>query len=149
MEHRIVELPAFVAMGVVRTFTPETMGQIARVWEDFAPGMDKLPGRVGKRSFGLMLDHTENVATYMCAIEVVPGTQPPPGMEVREFPAARYATWTFNEHISGIGQFIHRCESELFPATGLQRASGPDFEMYDERWHPESGPVDYLIPVKP
>ena len=147
MEHRIVELPAFAAMGIVRKLSTETMGLAAKMWEEFAPGMDKLPGRLGKRSFGLMLDHTDDVATYMCAVEVAPGTQPPPGMEVHEIPAARYAVWTFNEHIAGIGQFIHRCESELFPATGLKRAGGPDFEMYDERWNPETGPVDYLIPV--
>jgi AraC family transcriptional regulator len=150
MEAKLVEMPGFTVMGVVRTFTPETMSRIPALWEEFAPGMHELPGRVGQRSFGLMLEHTwgdKPLATYMVAVEVAPGTEPPPGMEIRHVPAARYAVWTYEDNIAGIGGFIHQAQREWLPATGHKQV-GPDFEHYDERWTPDKGPLDYCVPVE-
>jgi AraC family transcriptional regulator len=151
MKPKLADMPGFTVMGLIRKFTPQTMPQIPKLWEEFAPGMDALPGRKGKRSFGLMLDHTwgdNPIATYMVAIEVEPATAPPKGMELRQVPAARYAVWTFEDHISGIGPFIQGVYEEWLPASGLAHTAAPDFEMYDERWTPERGPLDYCIPVE-
>jgi predicted transcriptional regulator YdeE len=49
MQPRLEEWPEFTVLGVVRTFTPQTMAQIPQLWEEFAPRMDSLPGREGKR----------------------------------------------------------------------------------------------------
>jgi AraC family transcriptional regulator len=151
MKPKLVTMPAFSVMGLIREFTPETMPLIPKLWEDIAPEMDKLPGRKGRRSFGLMLEHTygENPkATYMVAVEIEPEAIPPDGMATWQVPAAEYAVWTMRGHISGIGKFIENAHTKWLAKAGLTHVNAPDFEMYDDRWTPENGPLDYCIPVK-
>jgi predicted transcriptional regulator YdeE len=47
----------------------------------------------------------------------------------------------------GIGPFIERAQKEWLPQSGHKQAKAPDFEVYDEHWNPETGPVDYCIPI--
>ena len=83
-------------------------------------------------------------------METAPNAEIPAGFVRLEVPAARYAVFTFNDHISRIGPFLDKVFGEWFPATGLSRASAPEFEFYDHRFDGATGngEVDYYIPVE-
>lgn len=151
---KMIDLPAFYVMGATGNFTPETMKDIPKFWDAFVPHMDNLP-RKNNRSFGMMIYHAdmedeEPFCTYLVAVEVDAAAKLQEGFTRYSVPAARYAVFTFNEHISKIGEFIEKAYESWLPEAGLEHAHAPDFELYDERWDPATGTgdVDYYVPVE-
>ncbi|MEZ4655111.1 MAG: GyrI-like domain-containing protein, partial [Candidatus Eisenbacteria bacterium] len=108
MKPKIVDRPAFAVVGLSRAFSPETMKQIPLLWTEFAPRIPTLEGKKGWDCYGLCVPD-ENASgdqagfTYVCCMEVEPGTPAPEGLTYLEVPAARYAVFTFDDHISRIG----------------------------------------------
>jgi AraC family transcriptional regulator len=154
MKPRMIDLPSFVVTGRAGKFTPRTMPQIPQLWAEFAPLIDNIPGRTGESTYGVIAasdraESDEPCCEYIACVQVDPTARPPETMKRFEVPPARYAVFTFDDHISRITQFVDRVYSEWFPATGLQAVEGPHFELYDERWNPETGtgPVEYHVPV--
>lgn len=154
MKPRIVDLPAVVVTGRAGKFTPRTMPQIPQLWTEFAPLIDGVPGRMGECTYGIIAasNRTENdepCCEYIACVRVGRDARPPEGMKRFEVPRARYAVFTFDDHISRIAQFVDRVYSEWLPATGLRAVDGPHFELYDERWDPDTGtgPVEYHVPI--
>lgn len=154
MKPEMKDLPAFYVMGVTGNFTPQTMKDIPKLWDAFVPLMDKLP-RKNERSFGMMIYHAdmedeEPYCTYLVGVEVEADARLMEGFIRYSVPAARYAVFTFDEHISKIAQFIEQAYETWLPEAGLEHANAPDFELYDNRWDPATGTgeVDYYVPVK-
>jgi AraC family transcriptional regulator len=150
----MIDLPAFCVMGIAREFSPQTMSEIPKLWAEFAPLMGSLPGRIGKHSYGIMVeppnpDNPDQPCTFLAGVEVKPETEPPAGMACLDMPAARYAVYTFNDHISRFGRFIDNVYEVWVPATGMTPVELPHFELYDERWNAatSSGVIDYYVPV--
>ncbi len=155
MEHRIVELPAFVMGGFAKQFTPETAPEIAGFWESHSPRLAELAPEDNKICYGLSYDHkmadTEGGPSfgYLIGVDVSRDATLPDDATRKEIPASKYAVWTYEGHIKDFGAWIHKIWSEAMPAAGLARAEGGyDFERYDERWKPETGPLDYYIAVE-
>lgn len=156
MEPKIVEKPGFTVVGLSLrvTPTPENMKKIPLLWDQFGPRIASIPGRKNWECFGLCMpeERTKDdqpCFTYLCAMEVEPGHPVPDGMQSLEVPAARYAVFAFEDHISRIGPFIDKVFGEWMPASGLPRVSSPEFEHYDQRWDPKTGTgvVDYYVPI--
>ena len=155
MEPKMIEKPAFTVVGLAKEFTPETAKEIPQLWTEFGPRIGSIPGQKGFHCFGMCVEAEKVVDgqpcfTYAACVEVGQDAEAPDGLAKFQVPAARYAVFTFDDHISRISGFIDRIFGEWFPATGLTRATGPDFEYYDHRWNPQTGTgeVDYYIPVE-
>jgi AraC family transcriptional regulator len=81
-------------------------------------------------------------------VEVESAEGMPEGIVVWEVPAATYAV--FPTTLTEIGATYERMYGQWLPASGYQRAPGPDIELYDENFNPDTpGSVFYLyVPVK-
>lgn len=154
MEPKMIERPAFTVVGLSRMFTPETTRQIPQMWGEFVPRMGEIAATNPRECYGLCVPLEKTAEDqpcfiYACALETAPEAPVPAEFARFEVPAARYAVFTFEDHISRIGAFLDKVFGEWFPATGLPRVSAPEFEFYDERFDGGTGhgQVDYYIPV--
>lgn len=155
MQPKMIDRPAFTVIGLAREFTPATTRQIPQMWGEFVPRMGEIAATKAAECYGLCVPMEKTAEdqpcfTYACCQETAPDAGIPAGFDRFEIPAARYAVFTFDDHISRIGSFLDKVFGEWFPATGLPRASAPEFEFYDERFDGRtgSGQVDYYIPVE-
>ncbi len=145
------ELPAFTLVGYLREFTPATMPEIAAFWEECDTKLRALPNTVPGVSYGLVQSHRDDLLRYHVGMEYSGDAELPRDVESLHVPACRYAVFTFDDHISGIGEFIRSVWEKHLPANGLTMAEGGyDFERYDSRWKPESGtgPVEYYVAIE-
>lgn len=86
---------------------------------------------------------------YLAAVEVVPGTKPPPGMVIWPSAGGTYAKFVHRGRIQGIGTTMRFIHEEWLPGSGYALAPGPDIERYDRRFDPASDAshLEIFIPV--
>jgi AraC family transcriptional regulator len=155
MEPRIVRRPAFHAIGRAGHFTPQTTSHIPELWEGFVRGpIDTVPHRRGRHTLGLCVDADpatiEQAAfTYVAAVEVERIADVPPGLVALTIPASTYAVFTHNGHISRLPDTVKQVWGHWLPSSRYTHVPTPDFELYDERWDPETGDgeIDIYVPI--
>lgn len=122
---------------------------IPQQWREMR-SMGPIAGRIGTAAYGAGCATDEDGIEYMCAVEVADFAHAPQGLGRMRVPAARYAVFTHDGHVSALPETWKRIWSEWFPASGFTAANTPDFELYDERFDPEtgSGIVEIWFPVE-
>jgi AraC family transcriptional regulator len=155
MKPRIARRPASHAIGMAGHFTPATTSQIPELWERFARGpMDHVPDRVGHHTLGLCIDADpatveEAGFTYVAAVEVNRLDQVPTGVIALTIPANTYAVFTHTGHISRLPDTVKQIWGHWLPSSPYAHVPAPDFELYDERWSPDTGEgdIDVWVPI--
>lgn len=104
IETKIIEKPAFSVVGItekIRHFDPSlppSQNSIAKLWSRFNKRIEEIPGILGWRSFGLMLQNPDNAPgmpfDYTAAAQICEDGDVPEGMSCIEVPAARYIVLT-------------------------------------------------------
>src|SRR5579862_7759407 len=115
-EPRFEKRDSFLIAGLSQRFTPDTMSNIANIWQRFAPNIGKVPGQSGKVTWGVISNFTNVEAfDYMAAVELSPYTSLPRNLDVIHIPALNYAVFPHTGHVSGLKQTIDAIWREWQP----------------------------------
>jgi len=165
MNHRIVDKPAFEAVGwAFRTTTinGENMREIPKFW-DRCLGEGKVQGlQPHAGSFGVLglcaeFDGTMEGFTYVIGVEAAPGAKLPEGTQTIKVPAAQYVVFEcVGAMPGGIQNGWQYAMGQWFPQSEWMQAQPVNFERYpsfppgDERGDPTSPKcyTEIWIPIK-
>lgn len=154
MQPRIVDKPAFNAVGLAAEFSNATKAGIPDLWRRFRDRVGEIPGAPHDHYFGLCVAADGDNFTYVAAVEVDDLGAAPADMFARQIGEQTYAIFTVLLHGNDpIGQELGRANRLIWttwlPKSGYSFARAPDFEYYDSRFDPVtlSGEVDVYIPV--
>jgi len=123
--------------GMNETYTFESREKIPAQWERFAPGMARIPGRVGQDSFGVCWNYKPECGfDYLTGVEVQGANSLPDDYTQVEIPAGRYAVFTHSGHASKIPEVLGTIWNQWVPESGLKLGDGPSFERYTPDFDP-------------
>jgi AraC family transcriptional regulator len=154
-EPRIEKRDSFLIAGLTQRFTPDTMSNIAGIWQRFVPHIGRVPGQAGKVTWGVISNFTDVEAfDYMAAVEISPYAGLPPNLDVIHIPALSYAVFPHAGHVSGLKETIdaiwHDWQPNYPRAMKLPRPGIPSLlERYGESFGHKTavGEVEVWVPV--
>lgn len=150
MEPKFVNLPAFSVVGMkIRAKAQDS--RIPKLWGEFVPRMGEIPHLAESQvSYGLSdnMDESSGEFDYVAACKVNRVDAVPEGMVRVDLPDQICAVFTTT--LSKIGESFQEIYGTWLPRSGYQRAEGPDFEVYDEKWDSDDPKSEFYlyIPVK-
>lgn len=155
-EPRFEKRDSLLIAGSTQRFTPETMSNIAHIWQRFAPNIGKIPGQAGKVSWGVIANFTNVEAfDYTAGVEISPGAGLPGHLDIIIVPALTYAVFPHPGHVSGLKQTIDsiwRDWQPSFPrAFKSPRPGIPSLlEHYSETFSHKTalGEVEVWVPIQ-
>lgn len=138
--------------GLRRTHTfANAPRDIPAQWGEFM-AMGRLPGQRGAATYGVICGGSPEQRTmeYMCAAEVDALDALPTGVGRLRVPPAHYAVFVHEGSIDGIGETWAGVWTWLGESSAWESSPSPDFELYDERYDPDtrSGTVEIWVPVR-
>jgi predicted transcriptional regulator YdeE/predicted enzyme related to lactoylglutathione lyase len=165
IETKIIEKPAFTVVGITEkihfdTTLPPSENAIAKLWSRFNNRIAEIPGTLGRRSFGLMLqspDHPSGTSfEYTAAAQIVQEGDIPKGMKRIEVPSARYIVFTHRGHLDGISSAFQYFWGNWLPNSPYEYDGGIhtgkyEFEFYDQRYTQPADPIseiDLYFPIR-
>ncbi len=109
-------------------------------WQQFRQ-LAPIPGAAGTSTYGVICGNNLEQQTfeYMCAIEVPDFDAIPADLGRIRIHTQQYAVFTHEGHISSLQKTWNSIWNEWLPASGYQTANVPDFEVYDQRFDPQTG----------
>jgi predicted transcriptional regulator YdeE len=129
-----------VIAGLNETYTFATRSQIPAQWERFAPRIGRIPGQVGKASYGVCWNYKPGVGfDYLSGVEVGDASRLPGELSQVRLPAGRYAVFTHRRHVSKIADTLDAIWTKWLPNSGHEAAAAPSFERYGEDFDPQTG----------
>jgi AraC family transcriptional regulator len=87
---------------------------------------------------------------YMASLPVTAADNIPPGMVAQKLPASKYAVFTHKGPLANLPTTIRYIWGTWVPGNAeIHKKDAPDFELYDERFNPETldGEFDIYIPI--
>ncbi|UUZ82821.1 GyrI-like domain-containing protein [Paenibacillus sp. P26] len=165
IETKIVEKPAFSVIGITETIhidpsLPPSENAIAKLWGGFVKRIPEIPGLLGWRSFGLMLQNPDNPPgapfEYTAAAQIYEDGVIPEGMTRIEVPAALYIVLTYRGPLDGIRDAFrhfwgHWSPNNPYEYDGGIRTGKYEFEFYDQRYTRPDDPnseIDLYFPIR-
>ncbi len=165
MNYRTVTKPAFKVIGYelkTSTNNGENFQQIPAFWQNYLKNSwsQNIPNRIHKdSSIELGICHRHNMESgefsYIIGMEAESLEGIPEGLVGHEFLGAEYAVFTtpkvpmeqFSPSIQSTWKAVFE---EWFPHSDYEHAGTPEFELYDERCHPDKSLVqmDIYVPIK-
>lgn len=137
--------------GLSRTYTFETRSKIPAQWGQFAPLIGKVPGQIGKSSYGVSWNYKPEIGfDYLTGVEVDDISKLPADFTHLQLPAQRYAVFTHDKHASLIPNTLEAIWKKWLPNSGYEAANAPCFERYTEDYNPQTqtGGTEIWIPLK-
>jgi AraC family transcriptional regulator len=126
--------------GLNQSYTAQSRANIPTQWQRFAPHIGKLPGQIGRASYGVSWNTKPDCSfDYLTGVEVTDSASLPPEFKRLTLPARRYAVFTHEAHVSTLPQTIDTIWARWVPESGLKAASAPCFERYSEEFNPQTG----------
>ena len=152
----LVTLEAFRVAGPSRRFDEATKAEIPQLWSGLIGALPFAGQAKSWATYGVVsgVGQGDGCFEYMAGVGVEADCVPPAGFSTIEIPAATYVVFRITLDGSALHPQVKRAMAaiwgELVPASGLELAGGPDFELYDGRFDPmKAGSViDFHIPVK-
>jgi AraC family transcriptional regulator len=132
-----------------------TNAGISAQWQRFMPHIGRVPGQVGRATYGVVFDSLKHKHSfgYLVGVEVVPNASLPENFGHLEIPAHRYAVFVHDSHVSAIPRTMGAIFGEWLPQSGHEHAAdGADFfERYSEAFDPRTGTggVEIWLPIEP
>ena len=148
MEPQIVKKPAMTLVGMQLHGKLEGM-DIKSLWNGFGPRMAEIKDGDPNVCYGAMDNYSEATGEfdYLAACEAKSAAALPAGMVSWNIPAQTYAV--FSCTLPQVGEAWMAAYQQWLPTSGYQRAAGPEFELYDEKFNPQdAASVLYLcVPI--
>lgn len=135
MEPQIVSKPALTLVGLKLHGKLEGM-DIKSLWNGFGPRMAEIKDADPAVCYGAMDNYDEATQEfdYLAACEAKSAAAPA-GMVSWHVPAQTYAVFPCT--LTNIGEAWMTAYQQWLPTSGYQRAAGPEFELYDEKFNPQ------------
>ena len=136
--------PLLIA-GLRKTYAPAAMRSIPMQWQAFAPRIGKIPGQIGRTTYGVCWQAADSAEIeYLSGVEVSTFAGMPDDFTVVSLPPAKYAVFPHRAHVS---RLYETCDaiSKWLPESGHQSAAAVDaetpafFERYSEEFDPQTG----------
>jgi AraC family transcriptional regulator len=148
-----------LVVGLAGSFSTGCQSEIEQLWAEFVRRQPEIEGRVAGTAYGVCLASHDKVPikdgatfVYMAGSPVSELGRLPPGMVSCVIPRAKYAVFTHNGSLDALPHTIDYIWGTWIPGNlnEYKQSSGPDFELYGERFDPEtrSGEFDICIPVE-
>jgi predicted transcriptional regulator YdeE len=137
--------------GLNQRYTNDTRTSIPAQWQRFAPHLGKVPGQIGKSSYGVCWNFGENCAfDYLSGAEVADGAKLPLEFARTTVPARRYAVFTHAAHVSSLPGTMSAVHGQWAPESGLKIAQAPVIEHYTEQFDAQTGQggIELWIPLE-
>jgi len=152
LEFKVEKHASMTVAGLAERYTGSTAKNIPLLWQRFGPFIGSIPGQTGKCAYGVKRgwDDRDNSFEYISGWEVKPGAQHMPDFTYVDIPAQTYLVFTHRGQASTIRNTCDIIWEEFFPQSKYEPSQGPEFELYDERFDPEtnSGITELWIPIK-
>ena len=147
--------PLLIA-GLRESYAPAVMSGIPAQWRTFAPHIGKIPGQIGRATYGLCWQARDDQSIeYLSGVEVSGFAGLPTDFTVASIPAQRYAVFPHRHHVSMLYQTCDAI-SKWLPESGYQCADGDAetpafFERYSEQFDPRTGMggMEVWVPIQP
>src|SRR5260370_22372866 len=133
--------------GILGHFSDTTWEGIPAQWQRFASHLGKIPGQVGRATYGLCFLQPDGF-DYLSGVEVSGSSGLPADFKSVSIPAQRYLVFPHREHVS---KLHNTCQMifQWLPTSGHECAKtegAPDFfERYGEGFDPQSGRRDIEV----
>jgi AraC family transcriptional regulator len=136
MEPQIVKKPAMTLVGLQVHGKIEGM-DLKSLWNGFGPRMAEIKDGDPNVCYGAMDHYSEATGEfdYLAACEAKSAAALPAGMVSWSIPAQTYAVLPCT--LPQIGEAWAEVYQQWLPTSGYQRAAGPEFELYDEKFNPQ------------
>lgn len=121
-------------------------------WQRFGPYMGTIPGQVYGVSFGVVHNYDDEKGyDYMCAVETSDPAAAPPELARLKIPAAHYAVFRHEGHVSSIASTIQAIWMNWLPNSDHEGVNAPSLERYGPEFNPITGMggVEIWAAVKP
>lgn len=146
---KIVKKESFTVVGM-KYHGQALKNEIPQLWQTFMGRMGEVKNIVGcGNSFGVSLNFDEQSKEfdYIAAYEVSPAEDVPADLVTLEIPSAEYAVFICT--LPTIKQVYEHIYGVWMPQSGHQRAAGPEFEFYDEKFDPSNpaSEMSVYIPI--
>lgn len=136
--------PLLIA-GLRKIYAPAAMRDIPMQWEAFAPHIGKIPGQIGRATYGVCWQAPDSAnIEYLTGVEASTFAGIPDDFTVVSLPAAKYAVFPHRAHVSRLHETCDAI-SKWLPESGHQSAAAVDvetpafFERYSEEFDPQTG----------
>ena len=158
MKPKIVTREAELAVGMGGSFVPKSTGEIHTLWTKFIPRSKEIPNVKNDQTLGICcsshpkIPKDSNECIVYIAAMPVSSLDPkalPKGMVSCELAAGRYAVFTHSGHLRDLPETVNYIWGTWVPSAEYQFRDEPDFELYDERFNPETmqGEFDIYVPI--
>lgn len=150
---RFVQGRAMLLVGLRRhhSFAEAAQG-IPAQWQAFRQ-LGPIPHQQGSVAYGALCggDPASQTMEYMCAVEVAEFDPAAGHLGRMRIPPQHYAVFEHPGHVSTLQTTWDAIWHEWLPRSGLQPVDGPEFEVYGERFDPDTGlgGIEVWSPVQP
>ncbi|MEO1495281.1 MAG: AraC family transcriptional regulator [Pseudomonadota bacterium] len=144
------ERDAMRVIGMSARCSPETIAKIPSLWQTFNARVAEVAKPGNETAFGVCTDGDgAGNFRYVAGVEVAASAKLPEGMDDVTVPAGKHAVFTHSGHISDFPKTVYTIWNKGLTDAGLTHRPAPDFELYDQRFNPETGrgEVEIWIPV--
>ncbi|HND08308.1 MAG TPA: AraC family transcriptional regulator, partial [Candidatus Obscuribacter sp.] len=155
MEPVIVERQEEYVVGMGDSFAPKASIKIKALWDEFMKRSHEIEAR-SDLAYGVCTAKHPEIETkegccmvYIAALPVQEDSEVPPGMVKVKLEGGEYARFTHRGPILEIGRTVDYIWGQWNPQAPYKRRNSADFELYDERFNPESAEseVDIYVPL--
>ena len=143
LEPRLENGKPLLIAGLRKTYAPAAMRGIPMQWQAFAPHIGKIPGQIGRTTYGICWQAADSAnVEYLTGVEVSTFAGLLDDFTVVSLPAAKYAVFPHRAHVS---KLYETCDaiSRWLPESGHQSAADVEtpafFERYSEEFDPQAG----------
>ena len=145
---RIEDIGDIRVIGLNRTYTIESRGDIPGQWADWR--YDQVCGVTADAVYGVSHGFRQSGQfDYMCALPVDRDAPVPEDQSDLILPAGPYAIYVHQGHVSGIAKLFDAVLCGNGPGDGLIFTPTPQFELYGDDFDPIKavGKVELWFPV--
>ncbi len=157
MEPKFVTRGEEYVIGMGGGFPEESFHAIHALWGRFIDRRHEIRNAKPGYTLGVCFSQHPDIVkqegdafTYIAGLPVTTLADIPAGMVGTTIPASRYAVFTHKGLLSNLPLTISYIWGTWIPKGEYKRRESPDFELYDERFDPESetGEFDIYVPIE-
>ncbi len=150
---RLEAKPALTLAGFGTRYTGETMARIPAQWMRFGSEVGQVTS--DPAAFGLCFEWRDGAMEYACAAEAPAAAKLPEAWRRYALPAARYAIFPHEGHVSEMTRTASWILHDWLPASGRKLARGfaggvELIEWYGPRFDPQAGfgDIEFWLPLE-
>jgi AraC family transcriptional regulator len=150
---RFATRKALFIAGLKQRYNASTMNAIPAQWERFVRYLGKIPGQVGRVTYGLIYNKGKNTDgfEYLSGVEVAGCSGLPREFSCVNIPAYKYAVFPHCEHVSKLKETMDAISDKQLPgvmAPGIDDVPGA-IERYGEGFNPQTGigDIEVWVPI--